>query len=400
MNYKNDFPMLQKDIIYFDNGATSLKPKCVMEKMDDYYYNYSSNAHRGDYKISLKASSEYEKVRDKVKNFINAEKSEEIVFTSGSTDSLNMIIYGYFKYNLNMGDEVLITKAEHASNILPWFELSKDIGINVKYIPLTENHMVTIENVINSITEKTKVISLAHITNVIGDMRPIKKIVEYAHSKGILVVVDGAQSVGHTKVDVRDLNVDFLAFSAHKMLGPTGVGVLYGKYDLLDKIKPIRYGGGMNVAFSDVDNVVYKDLPYRLEAGTQNIAGVIGFGPAIDYINEVGIDNIEESCDSLKEYIIKELKKIKHIKLYNENVEGAIVTFNVDKVFAQDTAIYLDKYNICVRSGSHCAKKLEDEFGIKNTCRISIYFYNTKEDADKLINALKNENILEESLGV
>ena len=400
MNYKNDFPMLQKDIVYFDNGATSLKPKCVMEKMDDYYYNYSSNAHRGDYKISLKASSEYEKVRDKVKNFINAEKSEEIVFTSGSTDSLNMIIYGYFKYNLNMGDEVLIKKAEHASNILPWFELSKDIGINVKYIPLTENHMVTIENVINSITEKTKVISLAHITNVIGDMRPIKKIVEYAHSKGILVVVDGAQSVGHTKVDVRDLNVDFLAFSAHKMLGPTGVGVLYGKYDLLDKIKPIRYGGGMNVAFSDVDNVVYKDLPYRLEAGTQNIAGVIGFGPAIDYINEVGIDNIEESCDSLKEYIIKELKKIKHIKLYNENVEGAIVTFNVDKVFAQDTAIYLDKYNICVRSGSHCAKKLEDEFGIKNTCRISIYFYNTKEDADKLINALKNENILEESLGV
>lgn len=400
MNYKNDFPMLQKDIVYFDNGATSLKPKCVMEKMDDYYYNYSSNAHRGDYKISLKASSEYEKVRDKVKNFINAEKSEEIVFTSGSTDSLNMIIYGYFKYNLNKGDEVLITKAEHASNILPWFELSKDIGINVKYIPLTENHMVTIENVINSITEKTKVISLAHITNVIGDMRPIKKIVEYAHSKGILVVVDGAQSVGHTKVDVRDLNVDFLSFSAHKMLGPTGVGVLYGKYDLLDKIKPIRYGGGMNVAFSDVDNVVYKDLPYRLEAGTQNIAGVIGFGPAIDYINEVGIDNIEESCDSLKEYIIKELKKIKHIKLYNENVEGAIVTFNVDKVFAQDTAIYLDKYNICVRSGSHCAKKLEDEFGIKNTCRISIYFYNTKEDADKLINALKNENILEESLGV
>ena len=400
MNYKNDFPMLQKDIVYFDNGATSLKPKCVMEKMDDYYYNYSSNAHRGDYKISLKASSEYEKVRDKVKNFINAEKSEEIVFTSGSTDSLNMIIYGYFKYNLNKGDEVLITKAEHASNILPWFELSKDMGINVKYIPLTENHMVIIENVINSITEKTKVISLAHITNVIGDMRPIKKIVEYAHSKGILVVVDGAQSVGHTKVDVQDLNVDFLSFSAHKMLGPTGVGVLYGKYDLLDKIKPIRYGGGMNVAFSDVDNVVYKDLPYRLEAGTQNIAGVIGFGPAIDYINEVGIDNIEESCDSLKEYIIKELKKIKHIKLYNENVEGAIVTFNVDKVFAQDTAIYLDKYNICVRSGSHCAKKLEDEFGIKNTCRISIYFYNTKEDADKLINALKNENILEESLGV
>lgn len=397
---RDDFPLLKQDIIYFDNGATSLKPKCVIDAMDDYYFNYSSNAHRGDYKISLKVNEVYEGVREKVKNLINAKRNDEIVFTSGSTDSLNMIIYGYFKNKLQKGDEVLITKSEHASNILPWYELSKEKDIVVNYIPLTENHTVTLDNVINSITDKTKVISIAHITNVIGDVRPIKEIIKYAHKKNILVIIDGAQSVGHTSVDVQNLDIDFLAFSAHKMLGPTGVGVLYGKHDLLNELSPIRFGGGMNVSFTSKDKIEYKELPYRLEAGTQNIAGVIGFGAAIDYINRVGTQNIEETCDSLKEYIIRELKKIPHIKVYNEDVEGSIVTFNVEDVFAQDTAIYLDKYNICVRSGSHCAKKLEDELGIKNTCRISIYFYNTKEDADKLINVLKNDKILEESLGV
>lgn len=397
---RNDFPMLMQDIVYFDNGATTLKPKCVIDGICDYYSNYSSNAHRGDYKLSLKASKEYEDVREKVKEFINANDKDEIVFTSGSTESLNMIINGYFKYNLNKDDEVLVTKSEHASNILPWYELENEIGIKIKYIPLTENHTVTLDNVKESITDKTKVISIAHVTNVIGDVRPIKEIISYAHEKGILVVVDGAQSVGHTKVDVQKLDIDFLAFSAHKMLGPTGVGVLYGKYDLLDKVKPFKYGGGMNVAFMSPKEIEYKELPYKLEAGTQNIAGVIGFGKAIDYINSIGIDNIEEYCDDLKQYIVNGLRKLKNINIYNENVEGSTVAFNIDGVFAQDTAIYLDKYNICVRSGSHCAKKLEDELGIKNTCRISIYFYNTKEDADRLIKALDNDKILEESLGV
>ena len=397
---RNDFPMLNQDIVYFDNGATTLKPKCVIDVVCDYYSNYSSNAHRGDYKISLKVSNEYESVRDKVKEFINANKKEEVVFTSGTTESLNMIINGYFKYNLNKDDEVLITKSEHASNILPWFELENEMDIKVKYIPLDENYSVTLDNVKKSITDKTKVISIAHVTNVIGDIRPIKDIISYAHEKGILVIIDGAQSVGHTKVDVQDLDIDFLAFSAHKMLGPTGVGVLYGKYDLLDKLKPINYGGGMNVSFVRPKEIEYKELPCKLEAGTQNIAGVIGFGKAIDYINNIGIDNIEEYCIELKEYLINKLKNIKNINIYNENVEGSIVTFNVEGVFAQDTAIYLDKYNIYVRSGNHCAKKLEDELGIKNTCRISIYFYNTKEDADKLVDALNNDKILEESLGV
>ena len=397
---REDFPILNKNIIYFDNGATTLKPQSVIDSICDYYSNYSSNAHRGDYKISLKASREYEDVRNKVKNFINADASDEIIFTSGSTESLNMIINGYFKNKLSKDDEVLITKSEHASNILPWFELENEIGIKVNYIPLDNNHVVTLENVINSITPKTKVISMAQVTNVIGDVRPIKEILKYAHKKGILVVVDGAQSVGHTNVDVKDLDIDFLAFSAHKMLGPTGVGVLYGKYDLLDQIKPYKYGGGMNIAFVSPKEIEYKELPYKLEAGTQNIAGVIGFGKAIDYITNIGVDNIEEYCNELREYLINKLKSINNINIYNENVESSTVTFNIDGIFSQDTAIYLDKYNICVRSGSHCAKKLEDELGIKNTVRISIYFYNTKDDVDKLVEALQSNSILEESLGV
>ena len=397
---REDFEILKTGIVYLDNGATTLKPKTVVDSMVDYYTNYPSNAHRGDYKISLKASSEFELVREKLKNFINANTKEEIVFTSGCTESLNMIVNGYFRYNLNKGDEVLITKAEHASNILPWYELSNDIGINVNYIPLTSDHILTLDNVINSITDNTKVISIAHISNVIGDVRPIKDIIKYAHEKGILVVIDAAQSLGHINIDVTDLDIDFMAMSAHKMCGPTGVGALYAKYDLLDKIKPYKYGGGMNISFTSPKDIKYMDLPTKLEAGTQNIQGVIGFGKAIDYINNIGIDNIEEYIIELKKYLVEKLKNIKNINIYNEDVLGSTLTFNMDGIFAQDTSIYLDKYNICVRSGEHCAKKLEDELGIKNTVRVSLYFYNTKEDIDKLVNALNSDTILEESIGV
>lgn len=397
---REDFELLKSNLVYLDNGATTLKPKCVIEKINDYYTKYPSNAHRGDYKISLKASSEFELAREKLKDFINAQTKEEIVFTSGSTESLNMIVNGYFKYNLKENDEVLITKAEHASNILPWYELENEIGIKVNYIPLTKDHTLTIDNVKKSISDKTKVISIAHVSNVIGDVRPIKEIIKIAHEKGILVVVDGAQSVGHINVDVKDLDVDFMAMSAHKMCGPTGIGALYAKYELLDKIKPYKYGGGMNVAFSSPKNIQYMDLPYKLEAGTQNIEGVIGYGSAIDYIKSIGIDNIEEYTDNLKRYLVDRLKEVKNINIYNENIEGSTLTFNIDKVFAQDTSIYLDKHNICVRSGEHCAKKLDDELGIKNTVRVSLYFYNNKEDIDRLISALKNDNILEESLGI
>lgn len=387
---REDFLILGTDIIYFDNGATTLKPKILSEAVSDYYNYYSSNAHRGDYALSIKASTEYENTRELVANLINAEK-KEIAFTSGATDSLNKIVFGYFRYNLIKGDEVLITKSEHASNVLPWFELSDEIGIKVKYIELNENHEVTMENVKKAITDNTKVISLAHITNVVGDERPIKEIAAYAHKHDILVVCDGAQSVPHRKVDVKDLDVDFLAFSAHKMCGPTGVGVLYKKDSL--QIKPIIFGGGMNASFDNDGNRHYKQMPDLLEAGTPNIAGVIGFGYVIKYLQNIGFENIQKQELDLKNYLVKKLKEIDKVIVYNDYTKSGIVTINYENVFPQDLAIYLDKYNICVRAGSHCAKILKDEFHIKNTCRISLYFYNTKEEIDVLINALKNPDL-------
>lgn len=392
---REDFNILSKNIIYLDNGATSLKPRCIANSVSEYYNNYSANAHRGDYDLSLEVDNKYEGTRTLVKDFINARKNKEIIFTSGATDSLNKIIFGYFRNYLKEDDEVLITKSEHASNVLPWFELKDEINIKVNYIPLS-NLEVTLDNVKNSITAKTKVISIAHITNVVGDIRPIKEIIKYAHSKNILVIIDGAQSVAHTKIDVQDLDIDFLAFSAHKMLGPTGVGVLYGKEELLNNIKPIIFGGGMNASFQFDGTRVYNELPSLLEAGTPNIAGVIGLGEAIKYLNNIGMDNIAKYEKDLKKYAVNKLKEVKDIIIYNENSESGIITFNIKDIFAQDLAIYLNKYNICVRAGNHCAKILKDEIGIKNTCRVSLYFYNTKEEIDYLVNVLNNKNIKDE----
>lgn len=393
---REDFKLLEKDIIYFDNGATTLKPYILSDSLSDYYNNYSANAHRGDYNISLKVDAMYENTRNLIKNFINAENSSQIVFTNNTTDSLNKIIFGYFKNYLSANDEVLLTKAEHASNVLPWFELSKDIGIKVKYIELDSDHKVTIDNVKNAITPNTKVISIAHITNVIGDIRPIKEIVDLAHKNNIKVVIDGAQSVPHIKINVTDIDMDFLAFSAHKMCGPTGVGILYIKEELLKDMKPIIFGGGMNATFSYDGTVEYKELPNLLEAGTPNIADVIAFGSIINYLNKIGINNIENKEKELKEYALNRLKEVKDIIIYNKNTDSGIITFNIKDIFSQDLAIYLNKYNICVRAGNHCAKILKDELGIKNTCRVSLYFYNTKEEIDKLVEVLNNPNIVNE----
>jgi len=396
MDIREEFPMLvnNNNLIYFDNGATTFKPRLVIDSIKDYYENYTSNAHRGDYNISLKTDMKYEATRKKVKEFINAERLEEIIFTSGTTESLNMIIKSYFKYNLNPGDEVLITKSEHASNVLPWFDLANEIGIKVKYIELDNDFKVTLDSIKKATTPNTRVISIAHITNVVGDVRPIKEITEYAHQLGIKVIVDGAQSVPHMKVDVQNLDCDFLAFSAHKMCGPTGIGILYGKYELLDKMKPYNLGGGMNSSFTSDGIIEYKSLPQRLEAGTQNIAGVIGLGAAIDYLSLLDMDKVHEYELKLKEYLVKKLKENDMIEVYNENSESGIVAFNIKNIFSQDTAIFLNDYNICVRAGNHCAKILKDELEIKNTCRISLYFYNTKEEIDKLIEVLKNSDML------
>ena len=396
---REDFPMLKKDITYFDNGATSLKPQSVIDKMTDYYENYSANAHRGDYDISYKVDVEYENARDLVVDFINAKSKEEVIFTSGATESLNMIANGFFSFIAEPGDEILITTSEHASNVLPWFKLVTDYGCVVNFIPLDDNLHVTLDNVKKSITSKTKIIALAQITNVVGDVRPIKEITKFAHENNIFVVVDGAQSVPHMKVDVQDLDVDFLAFSAHKMLGPTGVGVLYGKKELLENLEPINLGGGMNDSFDNPNEVYLKDLPTRLEAGTPNIAGVIGLGEAIRYLQKIGMDNIQERERHLREYLVDKLVKIPHVDIINLEADSGIVAFNIDNIFSQDVAYFLNKYNICVRAGNHCAKILKNATGVSNSLRVSLYFYNTESEIDEFVELIKNKDkIMEEMI--
>ena len=385
---RDDFPMLKHDYIYFDNGATTFKPKAVIDEINNYYENYSVNAHRGDYDLSKKVDELYDETRNTVKRFINAKDSREIIFTKGTTESMNMIIFGFMKNYLKRGDEVLITKTEHASNVLPWFTLEKELGVVVKYIPL-DDYEVTIDNVKKSITDKTKVISLAWITNTIGDIRPINEITKLAHSHNILVVVDGAQSVPHMKTDVQNSDIDFLAFSAHKMLGPTGVGVLYGKYEYLNQMLPINYGGGMNAFFESDKSLEYKELPLRLEAGTMNIAGILAFRKAIEYLESIGMEKIEEYDHELRKYLINKLASIENVTIYNANKASSVVLFNINGIFSEDTSLFLNHYHICVRAGNHCAKMVKDEIGVKNTCRISLYFYNTKEEIDKFIEVMK-----------
>ncbi len=391
--------MLDQDIIYFDNGATSLKPKFVIDKMTEYYEKYSANAHRGDYDISYKVDLEYENARDIVADFINAKEKEEVVFTSGTTESLNMIASGFFAPIVEPGDEILITASEHASNVLPWFRLANECGCVIKYIPLDETYHVTIENFKKALTPKTKIVALAAITNVVGDLRPIKEITKIAHENNIFVVVDGAQSVPHMKTDVQDLDIDFLAFSGHKMLGPTGVGVLYGKKELLNELEPINLGGGMNESFDNEKEIYLKELPTRLEAGTPNISGVIGLGEAINYIQKIGIDKIRDKEIHLREYLVEKLVKIPHIDIINLESDSGIVAFNVDDVFSQDVAYYLNKYNICLRAGNHCAKILKNATGVTNSLRVSLYFYNTESEIDALIELLKDkEKIVSEMI--
>ncbi len=390
---REDFPILSNNLIYFDNGATTLKPISVIESNIEYYTKYSANAHRGDYDISQKVDSLYEETRDLVRDFINANDRREIIFTSGATESLNMIVFGFMKNYLHKGDEVLITKSEHASNVLPWYKLKNEIGIDIKFIEL-ENNMVTLDNVRKAITSNTKVISLAEITNTFGDTRPMEQICEMVHPMGILVVCDGCQSVPHKKTNVIESGVDFLAFSAHKMLGPTGIGVLYGKYELLNQMEPIILGGGMNSVFECDLTYENKELPSRLEAGTQNIAGILGLRKAIKYLNNLGMDNIHQYELELRNYFINKLSEVNDVIIYNKDINSNTILFNIKDIFSQDTSRYLNHYHICVRAGNHCAKMVKDLIGISNTCRVSLYFYNTKEEVDKFIEVIKNHDDL------
>ena len=397
---REDFTILRDSkIVYFDNGATTFKPDKVIDRIGSYYKEMTANIHRGDYKNSLVVSHDYDNVREIVRKYINANHASEIIFTPGTTASLNMIAFGYFKNKLKPGDEVLITEVEHASNVLPWFRLQEEIGIVVKYIPLDDKHEVTSDNLEKVITDKTKVVSIAHTTNVIGDTRNIKEISRICHNNNILLVVDAAQSIAHEKIDVSDMDIDFLAFSGHKMYGPTGIGVLYGKFDLLQELVPLEYGGGMNAIFNKDGYMELKDLPERLEAGTPNIEGVLGLGEAIKYIDKIGINKIREYEHNLRKYLVDELSKLDYVEIYNKDNDSVIVAFNVKDIFSQDVAVYLDKYNICVRAGNHCAKMTKGVFNVANTVRISLCFYNTKEEVDLLINVIKNiKNIWKEIL--
>ena len=387
MNVDKFFPMKKEELIYFDNAATTFKPIQVINKEIEYMSMYTANSHRGDYNISFKVDDEIDNTRELVKSFINARHKEEIIFTSNTTDSLNLVVNGYFKNYLSSNDEVILNKAEHASNILPWLMLKKSIGFKIKYATLDKDNTLSLDSIKKCITKNTKVISLAYITNVIGDKRNIKEIVSYAHKHGIIVVVDAAQAIGHTKIDVRDMDADMLAFSAHKMCGPTGVGVLYAKKELLDKMLPVNFGGGMNLNYHESD-ISLAEIPYRFEAGTPNISGIISFGEAIKFLNMVGLDNIERIEKHLRKYLINELKKIDYVKVYNEDILSSIVLINIDGITSGDLGLYLNTNGICVRSGKHCTKMLKDESGFTDTVRISLYFYNSYEEIDKLVEAL------------
>lgn len=386
---REDFPMLTHDIVYFDNGATTLKPKCVIDSMNRYYLEHTSNIHRGDYDAAIKTNELYDNVRNIVAEFVHC-SPDCVIYTSGTTMSINMVVFGYMKNHLKAGDEVLLNKAEHASNILPWLRLEKEIGIIVRYVPLNDRHELTLDNIKKFITNKTRVLSLAHVSNVLGDVRDIDNIGKYCHDNNILFNVDGAQSVPHMSVNFEKSNIDFLSFSGHKMCGPTGVGILIGKRELLGEMEPLCYGGGMNSSFEDGKDYELKDVPVKFEAGTPPIAEVIGLGEAINYLMDIGMDRIHEHEMKLKKYLLDGVKGISNIIVYNKNVNSGIFAFNIDGVFAQDTSVYLNHYHIFVRAGNHCAKLLKDEINIKNTVRVSMYFYNNFDDIDKLIEVLRN----------
>lgn len=386
----DDFPILHnKNIIYFDNAATTLKPERVIQAMNDYLNYYTSNIHRGLYTSAIITDYLYDSTRDVVKDFIHCNSPKEVVFTSGTTHSINLVVFGYMKYHLQAGDEVVLSKAEHASNVLPWLRLAEEIGIVVRYIPLSDDYSLDYQDVLLSITDKTKVISLAHVTNVIGDCRDISRIGRLCASRGILFHVDGAQSVPHMKVDFQASHIDFLSFSGHKMCGPTGVGVLVAKEELLKEMMPIFYGGGMNLSFDSTGKYQLVDYPSLFEAGTPPILEVLGLKSAIEYLMDIGMEKIQQYESELKQYLLSELKTVPDVVLYNQDSSSGILVFNVRGVSSVDVSKYLNHYHICVRAGSHCSKMLKENMDISSTVRVSLYFYNTKEEIDYFIFVLR-----------
>lgn len=395
---RKDFPMLQgktmqgEPLVYFDNAATTLRPQCVIDAVVDYYENYSVNAYRGDYDLSAQVDTKFGESRRKIAEFVGADE-KEIVFTSGASESLNLVAFGYGLKYLKKGDVILSTEAEHASSMLPWMRVSEQTGAELKYIPLDDKGRLTVANVEKMMSKDVKVLAIAHVTNVLGFYVPIKEICEVAHKWGAKVVVDGAQSVPHMPIDVKDMDCDFLAFSAHKMCGPTGLGVLYGKYDLLDSMDAFMLGGGSNARYDLCGNILMKNPPFRFESGTPAIDQVLAMSTVIDYMNSIGMENIEKYEKDLHKYLIEKMTKLDNVIIYNEEADGGIVTFNIKDVFAQDAASYFNSNGIAVRSGQHCAKLLNQRLETSATLRASLYFYNTYEEVDKFIEVCSKATI-------
>lgn len=386
MKIRQDFPMIRNnpELIYFDNGATTYKPDAVINAINEFYSYYTSNVERGDYDNAIKADKAYLETRAVIAKMINC-SPKEVAFNANVTAALNQIAFSLGRMLLKENDTVLITYNEHASNVLPWFRLKKDIGINVKYIPLDIEGNIDIDEFEKCLDSSVKVVSIAYQSNVLGSIQPLKEIAKLVHDNNGLLVVDAAQAIGHRKVDVKEIDCDFLCFSAHKMCGPDGVGVLYGKYELLDKMEPIFLGGGMNARFDADGNIIYKNAPAKFEAGTPNIEGVIGLKAASEYLMNIGLDNIYEYEKELRAFFAKQLSKCDNLEIYNLHNLSAPLTFNVKGVFAQDAAGYLSSKNIAVRSGNHCAKILHNLIGTDQTIRASLYLYNTKEEVDRFV---------------
>jgi len=391
---RKQFPMIvnHPDLIYFDSAATAYKPNKVIDTVMDYYRYQNVNVHRGDYELSFQISQAYEEAREVLAKFLNAQ-AKEIVFTSGASSSLNMVAYGYGQKFLKEGDIILSTEAEHASNILPWFKVSEVTGAKLDYIPLNENGLFDLAKFKEKLNAKVKVVTLAWVSNVLGYTLPLKEICQLAHETGAIVIADGAQAVPHLKTDVKDLDVDFLAFSAHKMCGPSGAGVLYGKYDLLQKMDALMLGGGSNARFDICGNILLKEAPYRFEAGTPCIEGVLGMKAAAQFLMDLGMENVEQHGKDLGAYFTKRMQELEHIEVYNPNSDTGIMTFNVKGIFAQDVATYLNSKNICVRSGNHCAKILLNVIGASETIRASLYLYNTQQEIDYFVDQLRDIDI-------
>ena len=390
---REQFPILHQqvnghDLVYLDSAATSQKPRAVIETLDKYYNQYNSNVHRGVHTLGTRATDGYEEAREKVRKFINAKSMAEIIFTKGTTTSLNMVALSYARANLKPGDEVVITYMEHHANIIPWQQAVKATGATLKYIPLQEDGTISLEDVRKTVTSNTKIVAVSHVSNVLGTINPIKDMAKIAHDNGAVIVVDGAQSTPHMKIDVQDLDCDFFALSSHKMCGPTGIGVLYGKKALLENMEPAEFGGEM-IDFVGLYESTWKELPWKFEAGTPIIAGAIGLGAAIDFLEEIGLDEISRHEHKLAAYALERFSQLDGVTVYGPEERAGLVTFNLDDVHPHDVATVLDAEGIAVRAGHHCAQPLMKWLDVTATARASFYLYNTEEEIDKLVEALQ-----------